>query len=195
MLGKVNRVVVWRLDRLGRTARGLTVLFEDLLGRRGGPGEPEGGAPTWRRRRAGCWRHVLASVAMFETEVAGSERIVAGQAAAREAGKRWGGSPKGRRLKVTEEQESAIRRMTEEGEGVTAVVRATGLSRPTGLPCAGHEGGFGCAASQLSQAETPQVRGRGEGEAEQGGAGDERRMKSRCGKDGPKGPVLQLSNL
>ena len=29
--GKVARVVVWRLDRLGRTAKGLTALFEDLL--------------------------------------------------------------------------------------------------------------------------------------------------------------------
>lgn len=28
---KVNRVVVWRLDRLGRTAKGLTALFAELL--------------------------------------------------------------------------------------------------------------------------------------------------------------------
>ena len=28
--GKVATVVVWRLDRLGRTAKGLTELFEDL---------------------------------------------------------------------------------------------------------------------------------------------------------------------
>src|SRR3954453_16206084 len=128
-LSKVDRVVVWRLDRLGRTASGLTELFEDLL-RRGGDlvSLKEGldlGTPAGR-----LLAHVLASVAAFETE-ARSERVVAGQAAAREAGKRWGGSPKGRRLKVTAEQESAIRRMTEEGEGVTAVARATGLSRPT----------------------------------------------------------------
>ena len=32
--GKVARVVVWRLDRLGRTAKGLTALFEDLLARK-----------------------------------------------------------------------------------------------------------------------------------------------------------------
>ena len=31
--GKVARVVVWRLDRLGRTAKGLTALFDDLLAR------------------------------------------------------------------------------------------------------------------------------------------------------------------
>ena len=28
--GKVSRIVVWRLDRLGRSAAGLTALFEDL---------------------------------------------------------------------------------------------------------------------------------------------------------------------
>src|SRR5271170_5600702 len=28
--GKVGSVVVWRLDRLGRTAKGLTALFEEL---------------------------------------------------------------------------------------------------------------------------------------------------------------------
>ena len=32
--GKVARVVVWRLDRLGRTAKGLTALFEDLAARK-----------------------------------------------------------------------------------------------------------------------------------------------------------------
>ena len=32
--GDVNRVVVWRLDRLGRTAAGLTRLFADLQERK-----------------------------------------------------------------------------------------------------------------------------------------------------------------
>ena len=31
--GNVSKVVVWRLDRLGRTAKGLTALFEDLTNR------------------------------------------------------------------------------------------------------------------------------------------------------------------
>jgi DNA invertase Pin-like site-specific DNA recombinase len=128
-LGKVDRVVVWRLDRLGRTARGMTALFEDLL-RQGVDlvSLKEGmdlATPAGR-----LMAHVLASMAMFETEVR-SERVVAGQAAAREAGKRWGGSPPGRRLKVTAEQETMMRRMRSEGEGVTAIARATGLSRPT----------------------------------------------------------------
>ena len=29
--GKASAIVVWRLDRLGRTAKGLTALFDDLI--------------------------------------------------------------------------------------------------------------------------------------------------------------------
>jgi DNA invertase Pin-like site-specific DNA recombinase len=61
-----------------------------------------------------------------------SERIRAGQAVARANGKRWGGSCKGRRLKVTAEQVQAIGRLKEdEGQKIAAIARATGLSRPT----------------------------------------------------------------
>jgi DNA invertase Pin-like site-specific DNA recombinase len=74
--------------------------------------------------------NVLAGVAAYETEVR-AERIMAGQAAAREAGKVWGGSPKGRRLKVSPEQETTLRRLKGEGLGVSAIARAVGLSRPT----------------------------------------------------------------
>jgi DNA invertase Pin-like site-specific DNA recombinase len=58
--------------------------------------------------------NVLASVAAYETEIRG-ERVKAGQIAARAAGKLWGGSQKGRRLKVTEEQVNAIVSMKNNG--------------------------------------------------------------------------------
>ena len=32
--GKVSKVVCWRLDRLGRTAKGLTALFDDLIAKK-----------------------------------------------------------------------------------------------------------------------------------------------------------------
>jgi len=87
--GKVERVVVWRLDRLGRTAKGLTALFEDLLARKVDLVSLKDGldleTPAGR-----LMAHVLASVAAYGTEVR-AERIYAGQAAAREAGKTWGG--------------------------------------------------------------------------------------------------------
>ncbi len=127
--GKVARVVVWRLDRLGRTAKGLTALFEDLLARGVDLVSLKDGldleTPAGR-----LMANVLASVAAYETEVR-AERIMAGQAAAREAGRSWGGSAKGRRLKVTAEQEGLVHRLKAEGEGVSAMARATGLSRPT----------------------------------------------------------------
>src|SRR4051812_2600105 len=127
--GKVARVVVWRLDRLGRTAKGLTALFEDLLAREVDLVSLKDGldlgTPAGR-----LMADVLAGVAAYETEVR-AERVYAGQAAARAAGKRGGGSPKGRRLKVTDGQAAVARRMDGEGAGVTAIARATGLSRPT----------------------------------------------------------------
>ena len=74
--------------------------------------------------------HVLTSVAQYETEVR-AERVLAGQAVARANGKTWGGSKKGRRLHVTAEQVTTIRRMVKERAKIAAVARATGLSRQT----------------------------------------------------------------
>ncbi len=127
--GEISTLVVWRLDRLGRTAKGLTALFDDLHGRKVNLVSIRDGldlsTPAGR-----LMANVLGSVAAYETEVR-AERIAAGQEAARAAGKRWGGSKPGRRLKVTVEQEQAILRMNAEGAGVTTIARATGLSRPT----------------------------------------------------------------
>ena len=74
--------------------------------------------------------HVLASVAAYETEIR-RERQLAGIEAAKAQGKRWGGSVKGRRLTVTDEQVGAIKKMQVEGATKAAMARATGLSRPT----------------------------------------------------------------
>lgn len=127
--GQVLKVVVWRLDRLGRTAAGLTALFDKLIRLGVGLVSLKDGidlsTPAGR-----LIANVLASVAAYETEVR-YERIVAGQAAARAAGKRWGGSVKGRRLRVTPEQIATIRRMRDDGATKAAMGRATGLSRPT----------------------------------------------------------------
>lgn len=127
--GKVASVVVWRLDRLGRTASGLTALFEKLVARGVNLVSIKDGVDL--STAAGrLIANVLASVAAYETEIR-AERIVAGQAVARANGKRWGGSTKGRRLKVTDEQVATIRRMQQEGAAKTSMARATGLSRPT----------------------------------------------------------------
>jgi DNA invertase Pin-like site-specific DNA recombinase len=73
---------------------------------------------------------ILASVAEFEGEVR-AERVAAGQAVARKKGKKWGGSKKGWRWRVTDEQFTAIREMKAAGKKITHISKVTGLSRPT----------------------------------------------------------------
>ena len=127
--GRLDRIVVWRLDRLGRTARGLCELFDELRERKVDLVSIRDGfslnTPSGRLHA-----RILASVAEFETEIR-AERVRAGQAAARAKGKTWGGSKKGRLLKVTQDQIAAITRMVQAGEKVTKVARITGLSRQT----------------------------------------------------------------
>ena len=72
----------------------------------------------------------LTSVALYESE-SRSERILAGQAAARAKGVHWGGSTKGRRLKVTHELETRVKRLQARGKPISHIARETGLSRPT----------------------------------------------------------------
>jgi DNA invertase Pin-like site-specific DNA recombinase len=125
--GSVLKVVVWRLDRLGRTAKGLTALFEDLQNRKVGlyslRDSLDLSTPAGR-----LMANVLASVAAYETEVR-AERVQAGQAVARQHGKTWGGSKSGRLITVTVEQRNQVLAMR--GEKVARIARTVGLSRPT----------------------------------------------------------------
>lgn len=127
--GTVKTIVVWRLDRLGRTAKGLTALFDELVRLGVNLVSLKDGldlsTPAGR-----LMANVLASVAAYETEVR-AERILAGQAKAKADGKTWGGSVPGRRLKVTDEQVETVRAMVKSHRRPTAIARATGLSRPT----------------------------------------------------------------
>jgi DNA invertase Pin-like site-specific DNA recombinase len=127
--GRISKVVTWRIDRLGRTTVGLCRLFEklqtqkiDLISLRDGF---ELNSPAGRH-----FARMMASNAEFENE-SRSERIRAGQSAAKAKGKRWGGSKKGKRKKVTETQIRIVHQMKEQGEAVTEIARAVGLSRPT----------------------------------------------------------------
>jgi DNA invertase Pin-like site-specific DNA recombinase len=128
-IGNVKLVVVWRLDRLGRTAKELTALFDDFIQQGIRLVSLKDGldlsTPAGR-----LMAHVLASVAQFEREVI-AERILAGQAVARANGKTWGGRKLGTRIKVTDEQVQTIHRLNSEGTNKSAIARATGLSRPT----------------------------------------------------------------
>ena len=108
--GKVKTIVVWRLDRLGRTAKGLTALFDELRELKVNLISLKDGldlsTPAGR-----MMANVLASVAQYETEVR-AERIHAGLAVAKAKGKRLGRKPtpdgKGPRIKVTPSGSGAL---------------------------------------------------------------------------------------
>lgn len=127
--GQVGTVVCWRLDRLGRTAKGLVAFFDELTKRKINLVSIKDGldlsTPAGR-----LMANVLASVAAFETE-ARRERQLAGIAAAKKAGKRWGGSKPGRQIKVTEDKVAIVISLKAQGKTVAAIARAVNLSRPT----------------------------------------------------------------
>jgi DNA invertase Pin-like site-specific DNA recombinase len=127
--GRTKRVVVWRLDRLGRTAKGLTELFDELTSLGATLVSIRDGldlsTPAGR-----LLAHVLAAVAQYEWEVI-RERIVAGVAAARARGQTWGGSPPGRRSARVSAQAQAARDLRERGRNVSEIGRALGLCRNT----------------------------------------------------------------
>lgn len=130
LVGRIDTIVVWRLDRLGRTTRELSAIFDELVKRRVNLVSLKEGldlATPAGRLMAG----MLAAVAQYETEVRG-ERVTAGLAAAKAAGKTLG-RPAGIHTptKVTPEQTALIQRLHGEHTPIAAIARATGLTRPT----------------------------------------------------------------
>lgn len=119
-----------KLDRLGRTARELPAWFEELRKRHVDLTCVMGGVTGLYTPEGRFMAGILAQVAQYDNEIR-TERIRAGQAVARANGKQWGGSEKGRRIKVTPEQIDTIHRLRREGAKVAAIARAVGLSRPT----------------------------------------------------------------
>lgn len=126
--GKVARIVVWRLDRLGRTASGMATLFDELVRRKVTLVTLTEGidlaTPAGR-----LMAHVVASVGQYETEVRG-ERQRAGIAAAKAAGVAFG-RPRGsgRPSKLTAEKVALIRRLKADGSGPTRIAHLVGISR------------------------------------------------------------------
>jgi DNA invertase Pin-like site-specific DNA recombinase len=133
--GKVTKIVIWRLDRLGRTVSGLSQLFEQLIAR---------GVTLVSLRdcldlstAAGrLMANVLASVAAYETEVR-SERQLAGIEAAQQAiasGERekyGSGRKQGDAYKLSDEVCRAVRDLKAAGKAIAEIARVVGLSRPT----------------------------------------------------------------
>lgn len=125
--GHVSRIVVWRLDRLGRTAA-QTLAFLAQLDRLGVEFVSikdgfDATSPTGRLLRT-----ILAGFAEYEREVI-SQRIRAGIARARASGKRWGGRRPGLRPKLTPARVQMIQTLAASGTPKTEIARQLRLSR------------------------------------------------------------------
>lgn len=119
-----DTLVVWRLDRLGRSMGHLVTTIDALAERGVGfVSLTEGIDTTTASGR--LILGIFASLAEFERQLI-RERTVAGLAAARERGSR-----PGRPSVVTPEKVTAARALLDQGATVTDAARAVGLSRPT----------------------------------------------------------------
>jgi DNA invertase Pin-like site-specific DNA recombinase len=127
--GKITRIACWRLDRLGRTAKGLLNLLDELrllnvqfISLREGfdLATPAG------RLMAG----MLASVAAYETEVR-KERQLLGIAKAKAAGKTWGGRNAGTRIRLTAEKEKLIHQLHDQKTPIRVISRMVELAPHT----------------------------------------------------------------
>ena len=127
--GKLSEIVVWRLDRIGRTASGLVSLFEDLA-RYNCNLVSIKDSLNLSTAAGRLHAHIIASVAAYETELRG-ERVKAGQEAARARGKRWGGSKKGKRKGKTEERVKSVLALLEQGVPKAQIARSLQISVPT----------------------------------------------------------------
>lgn len=127
--GRIHTVLVWRLDRLGRTAAGLTTLFAELHANGINLISHKEGidlsTPAGR-----LMANVIASMAQYETEVR-QERQTLGIAAAKAAGKKWGGGKKGVQRRKTKAKAKLIMRLKAGGMKVEEIARVTKSSKPT----------------------------------------------------------------
>lgn len=125
--GTVGTVVVWRLDRLGRTAPE-TLTFLTQLDAAGVEFVSVRDGVDSSSAAGRLFRTILAGFAEYEREVI-SERIRAGIRTAKAAGKRWGGKKRGQRHKLTPEKLSALKDLAAAGTKKTAIARQLGVSR------------------------------------------------------------------
>jgi len=127
--GGLHTVVVYRLDRLSRSIRdGIGILCDWLdKGVRivATSQQLDFHGPVGKLIAA-----VLFAVAEMEIEAI-RERQAVGIATAKEAGKKWGGSKKGRLLVLTSERIAVIKQLSASGLGKSAISRTVGLSRST----------------------------------------------------------------
>jgi DNA invertase Pin-like site-specific DNA recombinase len=123
-LRKGDTLVVWKLDRLGRTVKGLVELVDFLQAKeiqfRSLTDSIDTSTSAGR-----FFFHVMAALAQMERELV-RERTQAGLGAARARGRVGGRKPK-----MDESKKKAARRMLESGMTAVEVAQAIGVSRAT----------------------------------------------------------------
>lgn len=117
-----DELVVWRLDRLGRSLSHLVELL-DALGRRGVGFRSLTEALDTTTATGRLMAHIVASFAEFERELI-VERTRAGLEAARASGKTLGRAPAASRAQAT-----AVLAMSDAGVSQTRIAASVGLSR------------------------------------------------------------------
>jgi len=127
--GKVNRIVVAALDRLGRNTRDFLAFIDDLTAKGIGFLSLREGLDPFSPMGEFVLTCMMA-MARLEREHIRS-RVNAGIAAARADGKAWGGRKAGTRIAVTVEKEQAIHRMKAVGVPIAEIARVLGLTRRT----------------------------------------------------------------
>ncbi len=133
--GRIGTVVVWRLDRLGRTA-GQTIKFLDELRAAGVRFVSLRDGVDRSTSTGRLMRTILAGFAEYEREVI-SERILAGITKAKAQGKRWGGKKPGQRYRLTREKLGALRDLLASGKKKAVIARQLGISRSSVYRAAG----------------------------------------------------------
>ena len=128
--GKVRTLVVWRIDRLGRTASGMTKLFDELKQHKVNLISLKDGVDL--STPAGTMMaNVLASVAQFEREVR-SERQTAGIAVAKAKGVYKGnGRQSGELNKANRKKPRRAKELRDKGNSVAEIAKFLGVSRTT----------------------------------------------------------------
>ncbi len=127
--GEVGRIVVWRLDRISRSVQDLCKLIEILKARKVNLISLRENIDL-KSASGRLLVNILASIAEFESELK-SERILAGQAVARENGVKWGGSKAGRLAGLSPEQAKTILKLKSEGLKPGKIAKAVNVHRST----------------------------------------------------------------